>query len=125
MAPCIMPAGETWKAPEGNSASDDCGEAVSDWMKKAEAAVKGVPSREGGPSGEEQWEDYQRRSMQLLALPNLGPKDACEAHRRATTFNLTGSSTWEKVRVCLWKVCSGQIQHPTFMNQTFLNLFSE
>eukprot|EP00746_Dinoflagellata_sp_MGD_P164403 gnl/MRDRNA2_/MRDRNA2_93012_c0_seq1.p1 gnl/MRDRNA2_/MRDRNA2_93012_c0~~gnl/MRDRNA2_/MRDRNA2_93012_c0_seq1.p1 ORF type:complete len:194 (-),score=59.57 gnl/MRDRNA2_/MRDRNA2_93012_c0_seq1:36-617(-) len=51
--PCIMEEGVDFEMPETTSAAEDCGEATSDWMDKAESAVKAA---EGGG---DQWTKLQ------------------------------------------------------------------
>merc|ERR1719201_3210638 len=55
--PCIIAAGEVWEPPAVTSAAEDCNNAVVDWMNAAKSAVTGVDGVDGGPSGQEQWDE--------------------------------------------------------------------
>merc|ERR1719395_265383 len=57
--PCIMPKGEEFKMPEGETAAADCGNAVDDFVKEAENSVKEADG------GEKQWTKMKENGVVL------------------------------------------------------------
>merc|ERR550514_1594938 len=57
--PCIMPKGEKFEMPEGETAAADCGNAVDDFMKEAQNSVKGAED------GADQWKALEEKGVAL------------------------------------------------------------
>jgi len=69
-APCSLGVVEDYKAPEPNTASEDCGEAVKEYKAACKATVEGagalkVEDHDGSGSidGAQQWKDLQDREL--------------------------------------------------------------